>query len=86
MALCLLGLLAPAAANAQDDGPVAPADAAVVAGPLASGATLVAFDRNGELCVALRGEHSSCGPALQDSAQPQVEITANGGAAWSTGP
>ena len=41
---------APQTAAAQEP----PRDAAVVAGPTASGATLVAWDRGTQLCIAIR--------------------------------
>ncbi|HEY7622720.1 MAG TPA: hypothetical protein VH834_23305 [Solirubrobacteraceae bacterium] len=75
MMVCVLVLLAPAAARAQgQQGPLPPPDAAVVAGPLPGGATLVAFDRGGRLCVAVRGRHASCGPAPTAAWQPRLEL------------
>ena len=62
MAVCVLAVLAPGVARADENGPTPPPGAAVVAGPLPDGATLVAFDRGNDLCIALRGQHSSCEP------------------------
>lgn len=56
---CALALGAPAGAAAQSGGPVPPADAAVVAGPVA-GITVLAFDHGGQLCIARKGQPSSC--------------------------
>jgi hypothetical protein len=74
MAVCLLVLLAPGAAHAQEEGPVPPANAAVVAGPLPDGTALVAFDRGDELCFGIPRQHSSCGPAPTAGEQPRLEI------------
>jgi hypothetical protein len=50
----LVALAAPASAPADHDEVPVPRDAAVVAGPLPSGATLVAFGHRGEVCIAIR--------------------------------
>ncbi len=73
MAVCLLVLLAPCAAHAQLNGPVPPADAPVVAGPLPDGTALVAFDRGNELCVGIPRKHSSCGPPPTAN-RPRLEL------------
>lgn len=53
LGLALLGLALPAMATAQDPAVRVPDDAPVVAGPTASGATLVAFGRGTEVCLAI---------------------------------
>jgi hypothetical protein len=73
LATALLALV-PAAAHAQQTPPTAQ----VVAGPLASGATLVAFDHGTQLCLDVRhkGEDDSyahCAPVPDDPRQAQVE-------------
>src|SRR5207247_7754350 len=78
MALCVLALLAPAVALAQEEPP--PSDAPVVAGPLADGATLVAFDRFGLLCVGLRGGRDSLCDPPPESALRAYATTAYHGA------
>jgi hypothetical protein len=77
MAVCLLVLLAPGAAHAQEDGPVPPANAAVVAGPLPDGTALVAFDRGDELRVAVARQRADCGPPPTVASQPRLQIGAH---------
>jgi hypothetical protein len=70
MASCV-GLGAPATALAQG---APPAGAPVVAGPLADGTALVAFDRGDRLCVSLRGgEDAACNPPPDSALNAAVE-------------
>lgn len=83
MAVCALVLGAPGVAHAQS---APPRDAPVVAGPLADGTALVAFDRGDRLCVALRGRSDSCEPPPASALHPVVEFEATGtrGVAYGT--
>jgi hypothetical protein len=86
MAACALALGAPGVAHAQG---APPSDASLVAGPLADGTTLVAFDRGDRLCVALRGRSgSSCAPPPESALHPVVESEATGtrGSVYGTVP
>jgi hypothetical protein len=69
--MCAWSLAGPAAARPQPP-PVPPADAPVVAS--VPGATLVAFDHGGKLCLGLRGEGpASCDAPPHGLFDPHVE-------------
>jgi hypothetical protein len=70
VASCVV-LGAPATALAQG---APPAGAPVVAGPLADGTALVAFDRGDRICVSLRGgEDAACNPPPESALNAAVE-------------
>jgi len=81
----LIASLTAAPARAQDDEPVdVPANAAVVAGPTATGATLVAFDRGTDLCLAVRARNVGISQA-ECGAPPQLPEEAVDGEAYPRG-
>jgi hypothetical protein len=73
-ALCALGLTVPAAANAQSAGPKPPANAPVVAGRLANGTALVAFDHGGQLCFGLAKASSTCAAPPDAASHSQFQL------------